>query len=77
MRHSMSHDCSRNHEFVNRPFFNNKTKPGNLLDKQVKQIPYYFIPGYKNETFIMPNRVFEKGKAGKRCNSDKIQFILK
>ena len=33
----------------------------------MRSVPYLFIPKYKNETFIMPDRVFAKGKAGKRC----------
>jgi hypothetical protein len=47
--------------------FNNKTKDGELLDEDIKPIPYVFIPGYKNNTFIMPDRVLEKGDAAKRC----------
>jgi hypothetical protein len=43
----------------------------------VKPIPYIFVPKYKNETFIMPDRVFEKGKAGKRCNSPRTQSSSK
>ena len=49
-----------------RPVFNNNTKEGDLIDKEVKSIPYMFIPAFKNNTFIMPDRVLEKGEAAKR-----------
>ena len=49
-----------------RPDFNNRIKEGELLDKEVKSIPYMLIPGNKNNTFIMPDRVLEKGEAAKR-----------
>ena len=26
-----------------------------------------FIPGYKKDNFILPDRAFAKGNAGKRC----------
>ena len=64
-------------EFQSRPLFNNKTKHGEFIDGKVKPIPYMFIPKYKNDTFIMPNRVFAKGRAGKRCKIRNIQFILR
>jgi len=38
--------------------FNNKTKQGGLFQEQPHQIPYLFIPKYKNDNFIMPDRVF-------------------
>lgn len=73
MHHSFSLGSEKKAAFENRPFFNNKTKEGELLEAEVKPIPYIFVPKYKNETFIMPDRVFEKGKAGKRCTSPRTQ----
>jgi hypothetical protein len=67
MHHSYSLKTSRSSTIRNRPLFNNKTKEGDLIDLEFKGVPYVFVPGFKNNTFIMPNRVFEKGKAGKRC----------
>ena len=49
-----------------RPLFNNKTKEGEYIEKEFKSIPYIFIPAYKNNNFIMPDRVLEKGEAAKR-----------
>lgn len=57
MYHSNSTKTSRN-SFMHRPLFNNKTREGELLDMEFKPVPYLFVPGYKNETFIMPDRVF-------------------
>lgn len=57
MYHSNSVKTSRN-SFNHRPFFNNKTKEGQLIDVEFKPVPYVFIPGYKNDTFIMPDRNF-------------------
>ena len=68
MHHSLSVSASKRQQFMSRPRFNNKTKEGELIDGVVKCVPYRFIPGYKNNTFIMPDRVFEKGNAAKRCN---------
>jgi hypothetical protein len=59
-------------ELEKRPQFNNKTKEGSFLDSDIKAVPYKFIPKYKNETFIMPQRVFERGRAGKRCTNHPI-----
>jgi hypothetical protein len=73
MNHSVSVSAERAKSFEQRPQFNNKTKDGELIDGRVQSVPYVFIPKYKNETFIMPDRVFEKGKAGKRC----INYIMK
>ena len=58
---------NRNH--VERPFYNNKTsKQGEMFDRQTRNVPYLFIPKYKNDTFIMPDRAFVKGKNAKRSN---------
>ena len=77
MHHSQSFSESRRKQSELRPLFNNKTKEGELLDKKSKLIPYVFIPKYKNETFTMPNRVFEKGKAGKRCKKINYKVYIK
>jgi hypothetical protein len=68
IRYSLSLMASRKHKLQSRPKFNNKTKEGELIDADLRPTPYSFIPSYKNNTFIMPDRVFEKGSAGKRCN---------
>lgn len=75
MHHSLSLIESRRNRLQERKLFNNKTKEGGLIDNSVKPIPYKFIPKYKNDTFIMPDRVFAKGKAGRRCTLSLIQFI--
>jgi hypothetical protein len=72
MHYSQSLKTSRKDIIQNRPEFNNKTKEGELIDVDFKPIPYVFVPAYKNNTFIMPNRVFEKGNAGKRCTKQPI-----
>lgn len=77
MHHSLSLIESRRNGLQERKLFNNKTKEGGLIDSQVKPIPYKFIPKYKNDTFIMPDRVFAKGKAGRRCTLSLIQFTSK
>lgn len=53
--------------------FNNKTREGSFFTPQPPQNPYLFIPKYKNDTFIMPDRVFAKGQSGKRCTPSLIQ----
>jgi hypothetical protein len=69
--------ASRKLKLQNRPQFNNKTKEGELIDDDLRPNPYNFIPGYKNNTFIMPSRVFEKGNAGKRCKLRQYIVIIK
>lgn len=68
---------TKRNELEERKLFNNKTKEGGLLDNKIKPVPYLFIPKYKNDTFIMPDRVFAKGKAAKRCNPTHTQSMSK
>lgn len=59
MSYSFSACVEKSRELEQRPLFNNKTrKQSQLLDTDIHPVPYKFIPKYKNETFIMPNRVF-------------------
>lgn len=73
MSYSFSACMEKSRQLETRPLFNNKTREGSFLDAEIKPVPYKFIPKYKNDTFIMPSRVFEKGKAGKRCTHSTTQ----
>ena len=53
-------EISKN-EMESRRQFNNKTKEGGFFTPQPPQNSYLFIPKYKNDTFIMPDKVFAKG----------------
>lgn len=65
--HSSCNEIKKSYRYRKTKPFNNKTKEGEFFEKNPPQVPYLFIPKYKNETFIMPDRIFEKGEAGKRC----------
>lgn len=57
MNHSISARVSRS-SLESRPMFNNKTREGELIDAQIRPVPYLFIPGFKSNDFIAPDRVF-------------------
>ena len=73
------HSCAQmsQNEIERRKAFNNKTREGNFFEPAPPQIPYLFIPKYKNDTFIMPDRVFATGQAGKRSTPSPIQCTSK